>query len=626
MSFPGLNQDIDPLEKQRDLMAFFNEMAELDAQKERDLQERLTKEKMKVDKACMHDTELVDNCFFSSKQKVQAQAQTVAIEVVTQACDARTLHSDVSKQPLASRTASRPAASIEVNKYEYKSHKQRARALDGDDDDQQMSGRDLLASERAARVKNDLVPQRDEFGGELFSGDKGMLALVEGIDSSGYPKKLPPRLPLPADASSPRSSRSSRRSARSGRRKGRRRRKRGDSSQSEGLSATLSDRSRSQVIVREPRNVRDDDFFDEFQEKNKQQTIDNLASGGSLDRTGTISTFRRQKVGDLRLKLEHKPDLAAFRKEPERPANSRKWLLMKNKMATILVDEEMQEKMKEPHEGLQLRENYGRSEATTEKTLSQQMESVRLSEKDRINGGISEESYAEDDALFYKNNYPYDTHESISSVHTDQLEKVSRVETRKDFTAWMRESSELNQRSFNVNHVIGNFPRDRNGRIIDRREIIQRRNFRDFDGNMVNERGYLINEVSGAIRSKYTYEDVMIGEFADMGDLGELPMPYRLERYNFNPHKIMGSFQYKKQAGKADRFIFYKNKWGQFTDSLFRPVNKSGFLVNEHWDVIDDEGRVVFIRSQLEQLPTTDNLQEMYTYSGEKFRIQSIIG
>ena len=80
------------------------------------------------------------------------------------------------------------------------------------------------------------------------------------------------------------------------------------------------------------------------------------------------------------------------------------------------------------------------------------------------------------------------------------------------------------------------------------------------DGNMVNERGYLINEVSGAIRSRYTYEDVMIGEFADMGDLGELPMPYRLERYNFNPHRIMGSFQYKK-VGKTWKPIFFKNKW-----------------------------------------------------------------
>ena len=136
--------------------------------------------------------------------------------------------------------------------------------------------------------------------------------------------------------------------------------------------------------------------------------------------------------------------------------------------------------MKEPYEGLQIKENYGRSENTTEKTESQ-LQSEKFSEKDRINGGISEESYAEDDALFYKNNYPYDTHESISSVHTDQMEVIPKAETRKDFTAWLRENSELNQRNFNINDVLGNFPRDPEGRIKDRKQIF-RRNFRDFDG------------------------------------------------------------------------------------------------------------------------------------------------
>ena len=54
--------------------------------------------------------------------------------------------------------------------------------------------------------------------------------------------------------------------------------------------------------------------------------------------------------------------------------------------------------------------------------------------------------------------------------------------TRNDFTEWMRESVVINQRTFNVNDVIGNFPKDKAGRIINIREVIQRRNFRDFDG------------------------------------------------------------------------------------------------------------------------------------------------
>lgn len=90
-----------------------------------------------------------------------------------------------------------------------------------------------------------------------------------------------------------------------------------------------------------------------------------------------------------------------------------------------------------------------------------------------MNGGLSDESFAEDDALFYRNEYPYDTHESISSVNTDELDPVEKVEMRQDFTAWMRESVVVNQRTFNVNEVIGNFPRDPCGRIINRSEIIR---------------------------------------------------------------------------------------------------------------------------------------------------------
>ena len=60
---------------------------------------------------------------------------------------------------------------------------------------------------------------------------------------------------------------------------------------------------------------------------------------------------------------------------------------------------------------------------------------------------------------------------------------------------------------------------------------------------MVNEKGYLINEKTGAIRGKYTFEDICMPQLAmggggSMGkwESGELPMPYRLEKWNFNPH------------------------------------------------------------------------------------------
>jgi hypothetical protein len=53
-------------------------------------------------------------------------------------------------------------------------------------------------------------------------------------------------------------------------------------------------------------------------------------------------------------------------------------------------------------------------------------------------------------------------------------------------------------------------------------------------------------------------------------DFGDLPMPYRLEKWNFNPHKIMGNFDFDQKTKKP---IFLKNKYGQLTDKNFRAVN-----------------------------------------------------
>jgi len=69
----------------------------------------------------------------------------------------------------------------------------------------------------------------------------------------------------------------------------------------------------------------------------------------------------------------------------------------------------------------------------------------------------------------------------------------------------------------------------------------------------------LINETTGAIYSKFTFEDLFLPITNSVEDYGELPMPYRLERYNFNPHAIMGNFEYDAKTRKP---IFLKNKFG----------------------------------------------------------------
>lgn len=147
-------------------------------------------------------------------------------------------------------------------------------------------------------------------------------------------------------------------------------------------------------------------------------------------------------------------------------------------------------------------------------------------------------------------------------------------------------------RNFNIFSVLGNFPLDRQGRIINRKQVLEEQNYKDFDGFTVNNKGYLINDTTGAIYSKFTFEDLFMPITSSVHDYGELPMPYRLERFNFNPHNILGNFDFDQLTRKP---IFLKNKFGQLTDKNFRPVNKSGFLINANEDIISDDGEIKFM-------------------------------
>jgi hypothetical protein len=193
--------------------------------------------------------------------------------------------------------------------------------------------------------------------------------------------------------------------------------------------------------------------------------------------------------------------------------------------------------------------------------------------------------------LFYRNNLPENP--TISSIHTSQMSEIKIDEYKDDFTPFLRDSVECNQRTFNVFEVLGNFELDKDGCIIDRERTILTNNFLDYDGLLVNEKGYLINEVTGAIRSKYTYEDLFMPETGSIDDLGELPMPFKLEKFNFNPHEITGCFDYNRK----NEPIVLINKYENRTDKHFRPVNQSGYLINGREDVIDNDGCVRLIKA-----------------------------
>ena len=80
-------------------------------------------------------------------------------------------------------------------------------------------------------------------------------------------------------------------------------------------------------------------------------------------------------------------------------------------------------------------------------------------------------------------------------------------------------------------------------------------NLRDMKGRAVNRRGYLIDETVGCIINKNNLN--LMFKIDELDDDGDIPMPYKFERYNFNPHEIMGNFEYDTKSLKP---IILKNK------------------------------------------------------------------
>lgn len=77
------------------------------------------------------------------------------------------------------------------------------------------------------------------------------------------------------------------------------------------------------------------------------------------------------------------------------------------------------------------------------------------------------------------------------------------------------------------------------------------------NGRAVNEKGYLINNERKYVINKYNQNLMFKKE--DLTPDGKLPMPYRFEMFNFNPHDIMGHFDFDKNKEKP---IILKNKHG----------------------------------------------------------------
>lgn len=102
----------------------------------------------------------------------------------------------------------------------------------------------------------------------------------------------------------------------------------------------------------------------------------------------------------------------------------------------------------------------------------------------------------------------------------------------------------------------------------------------------------------------------------------ELPAPFCVEKFNFNPFELTGYHASFYDTKDTCTFAHQKDTNGSMVDGKNRRINFQGFLHNEEGSLITPKGKVIFHVSQLNdgQLPA------LYCYTGKTFTIHEVMG
>lgn len=148
-------------------------------------------------------------------------------------------------------------------------------------------------------------------------------------------------------------------------------------------------------------------------------------------------------------------------------------------------------------------------------------------------------------------------------------------------------------RNFNESDILGQLERDKKGNVIVPDEL------KDQKSRKINPKGYLLDKDGNIIDKEKG--DVMFNK-NEIDEMGEIPAPFCVEKFNFNPFTI-------KAKGSPKRG---------------RKVNDKGWLTDQNGNIIEDRfGRVKFDKQQL----TKDgDLPKMFNYNGKRFDIQDVMG
>lgn len=175
---------------------------------------------------------------------------------------------------------------------------------------------------------------------------------------------------------------------------------------------------------------------------------------------------------------------------------------------------------------------------------------------------------------------------------------------------------DANLRTFNVHDILGDVDHDEKGNVIvapaDKDGV-----HRDKTGNLTNNKGYLLNQRTGDVIENLNGETMF--PRTDMDEKGEVPGPFCVEKYNFNPHQLMGDFDYQDRQPQ----LMQTNK-GMFLDKKSRRVNKHGWMtLAGQGHLVDVHGRKKFDKNQLAK---DGDLPKLFNYNGKRFDIKELMG
>jgi len=99
-------------------------------------------------------------------------------------------------------------------------------------------------------------------------------------------------------------------------------------------------------------------------------------------------------------------------------------------------------------------------------------------------------------------------------------------------------------RTFNVNDILGDLDHDEKGNVVVP-PADNGGNHYDKSGALTNRRGYLLDPSSGDVLENLNGETMFPKK--DMDERDEVPGSFAFEKYNFNPHQLMGDFDFENQ-------------------------------------------------------------------------------